>query len=85
MVCHYDLVLFIGLEFLTGSELGGFQCSRTTMHLRCQVCGMGMPSRPDIGVPQKCKCSYFLVKTICCFKYIEQKIKSYNMLFYSID
>ncbi|WOL20243.1 E3 ubiquitin-protein ligase [Canna indica] len=40
--------------FQCGSELGGFRCTRTTTHLSCHGCGIMMPSRSDIDVPQKC-------------------------------
>ncbi|KAK1263399.1 hypothetical protein QJS04_geneDACA022901 [Acorus gramineus] len=37
-----------------GSTLGGFRCNQNTTHLQCQACQGMMPSRSDIGVPQKC-------------------------------
>ncbi|KAK1310100.1 hypothetical protein QJS10_CPA08g00484 [Acorus calamus] len=37
-----------------GSTLGGFRCNQSTTHLQCQACQGMMPSRSDIGVPQKC-------------------------------
>ncbi|KAG0470975.1 hypothetical protein HPP92_015521 [Vanilla planifolia] len=37
-----------------GTELEGFRCSQTTVHLQCHDCGGRMPSRADMGVPQHC-------------------------------
>ncbi|KAH7681014.1 Zinc finger RING/FYVE/PHD-type protein [Dioscorea alata] len=37
-----------------GTELAGFRCNRNTLHLQCHGCGGMMPSRPDIGIPQRC-------------------------------
>ncbi|KAH9713055.1 RING-type domain-containing protein [Citrus sinensis] len=36
-----------------GTEINGFHCNQTTVHLQCQGCGGMMPSRND-SVPQHC-------------------------------
>ncbi|RAL39819.1 hypothetical protein DM860_013020 [Cuscuta australis] len=37
-----------------GTEIRGFQCNQSTVHLQCQACGGMMPLRTNIGVPQNC-------------------------------
>ncbi|XP_061369902.1 uncharacterized protein LOC133312678 isoform X2 [Gastrolobium bilobum] len=36
------------------TEVGGFRCNHSTVHLQCQSCGGMMPSRTGFGVPQYC-------------------------------
>ncbi|KAK9691701.1 hypothetical protein RND81_09G213200 [Saponaria officinalis] len=36
------------------SQIAGFQCNESTVHLQCHSCGGMMPSRTDINIPQHC-------------------------------
>lgn len=37
-----------------GTQIGGFCCTESTVHLQCHACGGMMPSRSDISIPQHC-------------------------------
>ncbi|CAH9070934.1 unnamed protein product [Cuscuta epithymum] len=50
-----DDASILGLPCLQcGTEIRGFQCNRSTVHLQCQACGGMMPLRLNAGVPQNC-------------------------------
>ncbi|KAL9247983.1 hypothetical protein vseg_021350 [Gypsophila vaccaria] len=36
------------------SQIAGFQCNESTVHLQCHSCGGMMPSRTNINIPQHC-------------------------------
>ncbi|KAH9614304.1 hypothetical protein KSS87_012379 [Heliosperma pusillum] len=37
-----------------GTQIAGFRCNGSTVHLQCHSCGGMMPSRTDINIPQHC-------------------------------
>ncbi|XP_076943360.1 E3 ubiquitin protein ligase DRIP1-like [Bidens hawaiensis] len=46
-----------------GTDYGGFECNKNTVHLECHACGNMMPLRTDIVVPQHCEWSTYSLTT----------------------